>query len=234
MGGAASFSSPTPSAWGRPSRTIKRQPFDIALLDLTLPDSSGLESLDTAGLRLPTKPPIVGGSPTPTKTNCRVKRCATGAQDLSHQAVHEQGLLVRALRYAIEPQKTGRRSPAERQRSAGRTGAGTHCRGWKRPTTSTAPPKSSSASTFKNASPWPRKPPRLILSNGNIPVGSSELEVPPAILQHPPTKGPEFGVGQWTWTVHPDDLEAGTKQELWQTIQDRHGFNNRVPHSGWE
>jgi two-component system cell cycle sensor histidine kinase/response regulator CckA len=38
------------------------------------------------------------------------------------------------------------------------------------------------------------------------------------------TTGDEFGAEQWTWTVHPDDLEQ-IQQELWRTIQERHGFN---------
>jgi len=42
--------------------------------------------------------------------------------------------------------------------------------------------------------------------------------------QAQPTTGDEFGAEQWTWTVHPDDLEQ-VQQELWQTIQERLGLN---------
>ena len=128
---------------------------------------------------------------------------------------------MRALRYAIE-----RKQAEEALRDANEVleerVRGNALPSWKRPTTSCAT-KSSSASTFKK---------RLTLAQEAAQINTFEWHIPSDQVnwsatgnpQHPPTKGPEFGVGQWTWTVHPDDLEQ-VQQELWQTIQDRHGFN---------
>jgi signal transduction histidine kinase/CheY-like chemotaxis protein len=38
------------------------------------------------------------------------------------------------------------------------------------------------------------------------------------------TQNSGIDTDQWMWSVHPDDLEQ-VQQELWQTIQERHGFN---------
>ena len=149
---------------------------------------------------------------------------------LSHQAVHE----TRICWCAPCATPLSAKQAEEALRDANEVleeGCGNALPSWKRPTTSCAT-KSSSASTFKNASPWPRKPPRLILFEWHIPsdqVNWSATGNP----QHPPTKGPEFGVGHGPG---PYTLMIWSRysRKLWQTIQDRHGLQHRVPHSGWE
>jgi signal transduction histidine kinase len=74
--------------------------FDVALLDLTLPDSEGLESLDTLIDCSPGLPVVVL-----TNTNddqLSVEAVRRGAQDYLVKRQVNLDLLVRAVRYAIE------------------------------------------------------------------------------------------------------------------------------------
>lgn len=74
--------------------------FDVALLDLTLPDSTGLASLDVLIQNAPSLPIVVL-----TNTNdedLAVEAVRHGAQDYLLKRQMNQELLVRSLRYAIE------------------------------------------------------------------------------------------------------------------------------------
>ena len=79
---------------------LQNETFDVILLDLTLPDSDGLSSLNTLLDKAPSVPIVVL-----TNTNnpeLAVEAVRQGAQDylIKRQMNHE--VLVRSLRYAIE------------------------------------------------------------------------------------------------------------------------------------
>ncbi|NET48177.1 MAG: response regulator [Merismopedia sp. SIO2A8] len=79
---------------------IHTNPFDVVLLDLTLPDSSGLHSLESLVLNAPKLPIVVL-----TNTNdneLAIAAVRQGAQDYLMKRQVTQDLLVRSLRYAIE------------------------------------------------------------------------------------------------------------------------------------
>lgn len=81
----------------------EQHPVDIILLDLTLPDSYGLASLDTLSGKAPGIPIVVL-----TNTNdddLAVEAVRRGAQDYLVKRQVNQDLLVRSLRYAIERQQ---------------------------------------------------------------------------------------------------------------------------------
>ena len=78
-------------------------PVDVIMLDLSLPDSSGLASLDTLIDRVPGRPIVVL-----TNTNdddLAVEAVRRGAQDYLFKRQVNPDLLVRSLRYAIERQQ---------------------------------------------------------------------------------------------------------------------------------
>ncbi|QQE63659.1 hybrid sensor histidine kinase/response regulator [Leptolyngbya sp. BL0902] len=82
---------------------LQEQSFDVALLDLTLPDSSGLDSLDLLLQESPSLPVVVL-----TNTNdneLAVRAVRRGAQDYLLKRSLQQEVLVRALFYAIERQR---------------------------------------------------------------------------------------------------------------------------------
>jgi PAS domain S-box-containing protein len=83
---------------------LKRAPFHLILLDLTLPDSYGLASLDTLLKAAPHLPIVVL-----TNTNddeLAVEAVRHGAQDYLVKRQMDQEILVRSVRYAIERKQT--------------------------------------------------------------------------------------------------------------------------------
>jgi two-component system, cell cycle response regulator len=94
--------------------------FDVALLDLSLPDSQGLESLTQIRQKTQTIPTIVL-----TATNDRdlaIQALRQGAQDYLVKGKLEGELLVRSIGYAIERQRIEEtlRQQAERERLMGK------------------------------------------------------------------------------------------------------------------
>lgn len=83
---------------------IKEQQFDIALLDLTLPDSTGLDSVNSLISLLPKTPIIVlsGVSTMKTATNS----IALGIQDYLVKGEYDEKLLAKSIQYSIERKKT--------------------------------------------------------------------------------------------------------------------------------
>ncbi len=98
--------SPTRFKWTCQSRLqaaiaiLKEQSFDVILLDLTLPDSQGLESL-TAIARIRPQVPIVVLTNT-DDDDLALEAMRTGAQDYLFKRQANTELLARSVRYAIE------------------------------------------------------------------------------------------------------------------------------------
>lgn len=79
---------------------LQTREFDVALLDLTLPDSEGLESLDTLINCSPELPVVVLTNTSDDQLSVEAVR--RGAQDYLVKRQVNLDLLVRAVRYAIE------------------------------------------------------------------------------------------------------------------------------------
>jgi len=78
--------------------------FDVVLLDLSLPDSRGLDTVSKAHAQAPGVPMIVmtGSEDEPLG----VKAVQSGAQDYLIKGEVDSNVLVRSMRYAIERQRT--------------------------------------------------------------------------------------------------------------------------------
>jgi signal transduction histidine kinase len=83
---------------------VKDNTFDIALLDLTLPDSTGVDSVITMDRLLP-KTPIVVFSGLST-IEVAVESISLGAQDYLVKGEFDQALLTKSVQYSIERKKT--------------------------------------------------------------------------------------------------------------------------------
>jgi two-component system, cell cycle response regulator len=99
---------------------LEENSFDVALLDLSLPDSQGLESIIQIRQATQTTPTIVL-----TATNDRdlaIQALREGAQDYLVKGKLEGELLVRSIGYAIERQRIEEtlRQQAERERLMGK------------------------------------------------------------------------------------------------------------------
>ena len=82
-------------------RHLQTRPTDVLLLDLGLPESSGLATLQTVLERVPTVPTMVVLSGL-NDENIAVQAVQSGAQDYLVKGHVDSALLVRAIRYAIE------------------------------------------------------------------------------------------------------------------------------------
>ncbi len=94
--------------------------FDIILLDLSLPDSQGMDTLVQMKARSPTLPIIVLTAL--NDETVAIEAVRQGAQDYLVKGKFEGDLLVRAIRYAMERQciEDKLRQQAERERLMGR------------------------------------------------------------------------------------------------------------------
>jgi signal transduction histidine kinase len=81
-------------------KILQTQEFDVALLDLTLPDSDGIESLDTLIKCSPELPVVVLTNTSDDQLSLEAVR--RGAQDYLVKRQVNLDLLVRSVRYAIE------------------------------------------------------------------------------------------------------------------------------------
>ena len=83
---------------------VKDNSFDIAMLDLTLPDSTGVDSVITLNRLLP-KTPIVVFSGLST-IEIAIKSISLGAQDYLIKGEFDEKLLTKSVQYSIERKKT--------------------------------------------------------------------------------------------------------------------------------
>ncbi len=79
---------------------LKGAAFDVVLLDLSLPDSSGLETVERVRAAAPTLPIVVLSGLDDEET--AVEAVKHGAQDYLVKGRIDSALLIRAMRYAIE------------------------------------------------------------------------------------------------------------------------------------
>jgi signal transduction histidine kinase len=80
-------------------------PFDVILLDLSLPDSMGLESFLAIQTSFPSVPVVVLTGL--TDETLAIQAVRQGAQDYLVKGQVDKNLLVRAIRYAIERKQAG-------------------------------------------------------------------------------------------------------------------------------
>jgi PAS domain S-box-containing protein len=89
---------------GEALRRLNEAPYDLVLLDLSLPDSWGLETFAQARAQVPDVPIIVLSSLDDESLAARAAQ--EGAQDYLVKGQVDGHLLVRAMRYAIERGRT--------------------------------------------------------------------------------------------------------------------------------
>lgn len=83
---------------------VKDNRFDIAFLDLTLPDSTGIDSVIALNRLLPTTPIVVlSGLST---IEIAIKSISLGAQDYLVKGEFDEKMLVKSVQYSIERKKT--------------------------------------------------------------------------------------------------------------------------------
>lgn len=200
-------------------KQLQTQTFAVALLDLTLPDSTGLDSLDALIAQMPSLPIVVL-----TNTNdedLAVEAVRHGAEDYIVKRHINQELLVRSLRYAIE-----RKQNAEALRETNEILE-------QRVQERTAELKAANKLLRQEIEARQRVQRRLELAQQAGKIGTFEWN----IRSNQVTWSPEvealyglaagsFGDGyeRWLAALHPDDRER-TEQELWQAIANNQGLN---------
>ncbi|MFB2839558.1 response regulator [Floridanema evergladense] len=204
---------------GEAITTLKTESFDVVLLDLTLPDSEGLASLDSLIKHAPSLPIVVL-----TNTNddeLAIESVRHGAQDYLMKRQIDREILVRSLRYAIERKQT-----AEALREANEILE-------KRVQERTAALEMANE-LLRQEIEWRQKiQSRLELAQqaGKIAsfewliqtndiVWTAELE---ALYGLPPGSF-EGQYEGWMQTIHPDDRPK-VEQELWQAIKNGQGLD---------
>lgn len=191
---------------------LHTHPVDVALLDLTLPDSAGLDSLDTLIRAMPSLPIVVL-----TNTNdedLALEAVRHGAQDYLLKRQVNQELLVRSLRYAIERKQT-----AEALREANEVLEN-------RVQERTAELKEANDQLRQQVEQRQRIQERLELAQKAGKIGTFEwnLQTDTFIWSRDPNAmGPmrpgSFSGSYQTWlqSLHPEDGDR-TDEEFWQTI----------------
>jgi len=193
--------------------------FAVALLDLTLPDSTGLDSLDALIAQMPSLPIVVL-----TNTNdedLAIEAVRHGAQDYIVKRHINQELLARSLRYAIE-----RKQNAEALRETNEILE-------QRVQERTAALKAANEHLQQEIEGRQRVQERLELAQKAGRIGMFEWNIQSNQVAWSPElealyglQAGSFGDGynRWLEALHPDDRER-TEQELWQAIAHNQGLN---------
>lgn len=101
---AAEFAVQTAESLAAALKLMDKTEFDLVLLDLRLPDSQGLQTVDEVCLAHPYMPVVVLSGL--ADEEIAVKAIKMGASDYLIKDQHFQGLLVRTIRYVLERKKT--------------------------------------------------------------------------------------------------------------------------------
>ncbi len=198
---------------------VTPMPVDVILLDLTLPDSYGLDSLDSL-IAITANLPIV----VLTNTNdddLAVQAVRRGAQDYLVKRQINQDILVRSLRYAIE-----RKQAAEALREAKEI---LELRVQQR----TIELETSNELLRQEVAQRQTIQERLELAQKVSKIGSFEWNLQTNAVTWTAELEALYGMapGQfdnrhkpWLDTIHPDDLPK-LEEALWQAIQSGHGLD---------
>lgn len=193
--------------------------FDVILLDLTLPDSYGLASLDSLIEYAPKLPIVVL-----TNTNddeLAVEAVRRGAQDYLVKRQLNQDILVRSLRYAIE-----RKQAAEALREANEI---LELRVQER----TAELETANELLRREIEWCQRIQERLELAQKAGKIGTFEWSIPSNEITWTAELEALYGLvpgsfngryDDWIQTLHPDD-RRNTEQELWQAVRVGQGLD---------
>lgn len=192
---------------------LHKESFDIILLDLTLPDSQGLESLDALVKQVPNLPIVVL-----TNTNdeeLAVQAVRHGAQDYLVKRHINQELLVRSLRYAIQ-----RKQAAEALREANEILE-------QRVQERTHELETANKQLKREIEKRQKIQERLELAQKAGKIGTFEWNIQSSTVTCAAELEALYGLApgsfgnhhdRWLQTIHPDD-RARVEQELWQAIQ---------------
>lgn len=198
---------------------IEVEHFDVILLDLTLPDSYGLASLDSLIEHAPKLPIVVL-----TNTNddeLAVEAVRHGAQDYLVKRQLNQDILVRSLRYAIE-----RKQAAEALREANEI---LELRVQER----TAELETANELLRREIEWCQRIQERLELAQKAGKIGTFEWSIPSNEITWTAELEALYGLkpgsfngryDDWIQTLHPDD-RRNTEQELWQAVRVGQGLD---------
>ena len=104
--GASDFALDAASSLAEGIAQLQRQPADIVLLDLSLPDSRGFETLTTLVARVPDVPVVVLTGLCDDATG--VEAIRSGAQDYLVKGEFNGVFLMRVIQHAIERKRTER------------------------------------------------------------------------------------------------------------------------------
>lgn len=191
---------------------LTEQSFDVALLDLTLPDSSGLGSLDVLLKADPRLPVVVL-----TNTNddeLAVDAVRHGAQDYLMKRSLQQEILVRSLFYAIERQRAEEALREANEVLEDRVRA------------RTADLEAANQNLRQEVEERQRIQERLTLAQAAAKMGTFEWLIRPETRSPPadPSPSPILNQQNWPWNLHPDDRDRVT-QELQRAIQTQQGLS---------
>lgn len=193
--------------------------FDVILLDLTLPDSYGLASVDSLTQNAPNLPIVVL-----TNTNddeLAVKAVRQGAQDYLVKRHVNQEILVRSLRYAIE-----RKQGAEALREANEI---LELRVQER----TAELETANELLRQEIEGRQKIQQRLELAQQAGKIGTFEWNIQSEEVTWTAELEALYGLApgsfdgraeNWIQTLHPDD-RSKTEQELWQAVKVGQGLD---------
>lgn len=194
--------------------------FDVILLDLTLPDSTGLDSLDSLIQHAPSLPIVVLTNT--NDTELAVEAVRHGAQDYLFKRQVNQDSLVRAVRYAIE-----RKQSAEALREANEILE-------QRVQERTAELETSNRLLLEEVERRQQTQERLELAQQAGKIGTFEWHIQSNNLTWTAELEALYGLapgsfkGQyndWVQAIHPDDRNK-VEQDLWQGIAIGQGLNS--------